>query len=463
MSLNGLSLPLPQRLIEQALAEATAEAIRRKAGNKHWRQIARPNQLPPEGQWRAWLLMAGRGMGKTRVGAEWVIEQVTQHGKRRVALVAETAADARDVMVEGESGIMACSRSEFRPLYEPSKRRLTWPNGAIATTYSGDKPDQLRGPQHDAAWIDELAKFRYAARTIDNLELGLRLGNSPRMVITTTPRPIDVIRRMLVDPLTIVTRGTTYENIDNLPADFRTRILQRYEGTRVGRQELYAEILDDVEGALWKREWIDVNRMEEIPTALVRVVVAIDPAMTSNEDSAETGIIVSGRGMDGRGYVIDDVSLRGTPDAWAKAALRAYRTHRADAIVAEVNAGGEMVEHTIRTVEGGATIPFIMVHASRGKATRAEPVSALYEQGRVSHVGSFPTLEDQMCSWTPGETSPDRMDALVHGLTELGISEYFVLAGLVGQVSPQSQSRFVRGELEGSRWGRGDESRSWHR
>ena len=227
--------------------------------------------------------------------------------------------------------------------------------------------------------------------------------------------------------------------------------------------ELEGEIIDDAEGALWKREWIDVNRMEEIPTALVRVVVAIDPAMTSNEDSAETGIIVSGRGMDGRGYVIDDVSLRGTPDAWAKAALRAYRTHRADAIVAEVNAGGEMVEHTIRTVEGGATIPFIMVHASRGKATRAEPVSALYEQGRVSHVGSFPTLEDQMCSWTPGETSPDRMDALVHGLTELGISEYFVLAGLVGQVSPQSQSRFVRGELEGSRWGRGDESRSWHR
>jgi predicted phage terminase large subunit-like protein len=268
---------------------------------------------------------------------------------------------------------------------------------------------------------------------------------------------------MLVDPLTVVTRGSTYENIANLPADFRTRIIQRYEGTRVGRQELHAEILEDVEGALWKREWIDASRMDEIPTALVRVVVAIDPAMTSNEESAETGIIVTGRGQDGRGYILDDVSLRGTPDAWAKAALRAYHRHRADAIVAEVNAGGEMVEHTIRTVEGGANVPFIMIHASRGKATRAEPMSALYEQGRVSHVGSFATLEDQMCSWVPGEVSPDRMDALVHGLTELGISEHFAPAGLVGQVSPQSESRFVRGELEGSRWGRGDESRSWHR
>ena len=436
--------------------------LKRRQMARPWREVARPNQLPPEGRWRAGRVLAGRGWCKTRLGAEYVIEQVTQHGKRRVALVAETVADARDVMVEGHSGILACSRSEFRPAYEPSKRRLTWPNGAIATTYSGDRPDQLRGPAHDLAWLDEGAKFRYAVRSVNNLELGLRLGDNPHMVMTTTPRPVDWIRKMLLDPLTVVTRGTTYENIDNLPADFQTRILQRYEGTRIGRQELHAEILEDVEGALWKREWIDAHRMDELPTALVRVVVSIDPAMTSGEESAETGIIVTARGQDGRGYVLDDVSLRGTPDAWAKAALRAYHRHRADAIVGEVNNGGEMVEHTIRTVEGGATVPFIMIHASRGKATRAEPVSALYEQGRVSHIGMFSALEDQMCSWVPGETSPDRMDALVHGLTELGIAEYFAPAGLVAQASPEAPSRFVRGELEGSRWGRGDAERSWH-
>ena len=379
-----------------------------------WRFWARPDQLPPPGDWRIWLILAGRGFGKTRCGAEWCLDQIRQ-GRQRIALVGETKADVRDVMVEGESGILAVS-GQNRPLYEPSKRRLTWSNGAVAICYSGDEPDQLRGPQHDAAWLDELAKYRYAEDTWSNLDLGLRLGESPQAVVTTTPRPVPIIRELVEDALAVTTRGSTYENLPNLAESFAARIIARYEGTRLGRQELHAEILDDVPGALWQRAHIDDARREK-PPPLERVVVGIDPAVTSGEDADETGIVVCGKAGD-RAYVLEDISGHYTPSEWATEALRAYYRHNADRIVAEINQGGEMVEHTVRTIDKNAS--YRGVRAARGKITRAEPIAALYEQGRVHHCGMFAPLEDQLCTFTPDtRDSPDRLDAAVWALTDL--------------------------------------------
>ena len=381
-----------------------------------------------------WLILAGRGFGKTRAGAEWVREQV-EHGKaRRIALVAETESEARDVMVEGESGILAISPPDFRPLYEPSKRRLTWPNGSIATLYSGDEPDQLRGPQHDAAWADEPAKWKTASETWDNLELGLRLGSRSRVVATTTPRPIKLLRDLLKNPRTAVTRGSTFDNATNLPLNFLSSVRAQYEGTRLGRQELYAELLEDTPGALWQRQQleechVDVKRIPEMQ----RVVVAIDPAVSISQEANETGIIVAGKGVDEKGYILADLTCKLSPDGWARRAVHAYRTWKADRIIAEVNNGGDLVEATLRMVD--STIPFRQVRASRGKVVRAEPVAALYEQGRIHHAGHFDQLEDQQCSFTPENiagNSPDRVDALVWAVTELflhdrsyGLLEYF--------------------------------------
>ena len=384
-----------------------------------WRGwLARPNQLAPPGDWRVWLILAGRGFGKTRAGAEWVREQVESNRVGRIALVGETSADVRSVMIEGESGILAISPPHFMPLYEPSKRRLVWPNGAVATAYSGDEPDQLRGPQHDAAWADEPAKWKYAVEAWDNLEFGLRLGGSPRVVATTTPRPIKLIRDLMADPMTVVTRGSTYDNLAHLAPSFLDRMRKKYEGTRLGRQELHAEVLDDVPGALWQRQTLDRDRRNRLPE-FQRVVVAIDPATTSGEDSDETGIIVAAKAADGHAYVLEDLTCRFSPDKWAQRAVSAYYRHRADRLVAEVNNGGDMVERVIRTVD--PDIAYKAVKASRGKTVRAEPIAALYEQGRVHHLGLFPALEDQMCSFTPDqfEGSPDRVDALVWCLTEL--------------------------------------------
>ncbi len=366
-----------------------------------------------------WLLLAGRGFGKSRTGAEWVREQVESGRSRRIALVAPTAADVRDVMIEGESGLLAICPPWNMPVYESSKRRLTWPNGAIATTYSAEEPDRLRGPQHDAAWCDEVAAWRYP-ETWDMLMFGLRLGVDPRCVVTTTPKPIPIIRNLLKNPTTAITRGSTYENRANLAEAFFEQIVAQYEGTRLGRQELYAEVLDDVEGALWTRALIDQHRVKVAPE-LKRIVVAIDPAITASDDSDETGIVVAGLGVDNHGYALDDLSLRASPDGWARRAVEAYHARKADRIVAEVNQGGDMVEYTIRTVDPRASIK--KVHAARGKQTRAEPIVALYEQGRIHHVGVLPQLEEQMCNWVPGMDSPDRMDAAVWAFTELMLGQ----------------------------------------
>jgi phage terminase large subunit-like protein len=408
--------PAERNSILSTLTEAEAEAL-----IYDWSFWARDKQLAPAGEWETWLIMAGRGFGKTRTGAEWIRDQIEQQGKRRLALVARTAADVRDVMVEGESGILAISPPWNRPHYEPSKRRLIWPNGAIATTYSGDKPDQLRGPQHDGAWCDELAAWRYP-ESFDQLQFGLRLGDNPQVVVTTTPRPIQVIRDLIKDTATVITSGSTYENVANLAPRALDRLRRKYENTRLGEQELYAKLLDDNPFALWKRATIDQLRVTQHP-ALTRIVVAIDPqAKKSSEkrdmdETSETGIVVAGISADGHGYILDDLTIDGTPDQWGRAAVTGYHKFEADRIVAEVNQGGDMVEFTVKTIEPG--VPFKQLHASRGKHTRAEPVAALYEQSKVHHVGMFAELEDQMCQWVPGDDSPDRMDALVWALTEL--------------------------------------------
>jgi phage terminase large subunit-like protein len=397
-----------------------------------WDFWARPNQLIPQGDWNTWLILAGRGFGKTRMGAEtirsWVCGDTPLAPGRysRIALVAETAADARDVLVEGESGLLAVHPSDFRPTYHPSKRLVVWPNGARAWLYNAVEPDQLRGPQHDAAWCDELAKWQRAQDTWDQLQFGLRLGEHPRCIVTTTPRPIPVVRKLVADQDTYVTRGATFDNASNLASPFLKQIQDRYGGTRLGRQELEGEILEDIPGALWTRESIDNYRKKEAPD-MERIIVAVDPAASSNEGSDETGIIVVGisRDTDGyaRGYILADGSLRGTPEEWARQAVRLYREYDADKIVAEKNNGGEMVSSVIRSVD--RSVPVTLVHASRGKYVRAEPISSLYEQGRIHHVGRFDALEDQMCLFSIDNLrdsnfgSPDRVDALVWGLTEV--------------------------------------------
>jgi phage terminase large subunit-like protein len=344
-----------------------------------------------------------------------------------MALVARTAADTRDVMVEGESGILSISPPWFRPKYEPSKRRLTWPNGALATLYSADEPDLLRGPQHDGFWADEVAAWRFVDAW-DQLMFGLRLGHDPRGVVTTTPRPTKLIRELAASKTTRVTRGSTRDNQANLAASFLVKIVEKYQGTRLGRQELEGEILDDNPGALWRRSNIDENRWKTALPDLRRVVVGVDPAVTNNAKSDETGIIVAGRDSQNppHFYILDDESQSSTPDTWARASVMAYLRHDADRIIGEVNNGGDLVETVIRHVRindrpEGQNASYKSVHASRGKAIRAEPISALYEQNRVHHVGSFPILEDQLCDWDPTESkdSPDRLDALVWALTEL--------------------------------------------
>lgn len=395
--------------------------------NHDWGFWARPNQTPPEGDWNTWVVLAGRGFGKTRMGSEWIRKLAHDNPGCRIALVAETAADARDVMIKGDSGLLSVDPTLNEDCWSPTNRCLSWPNGSKAYTYNGTTPDQLRGPQHHFAWVDELAKFEYMQDAWDQLMFGLRLGEHPQVLVTTTPRPLPLIKKLVEAEDTVVTRGSTLDNAINLADNTVRALYDRYAGTRLGRQELEGEILGDIPGALWRREDIDSTRLKEAPEDLIKVYVAVDPATSSDERSDENGIVVVGlaRDKDGyaRGYILEDGSLKGTPEDWAKRAVTLYRKWSADKIIAEKNQGGLMVESVIKAQD--RSVPVKLVHASRGKVIRAEPISALYEQGRVHHVGMFPELEDQMCSFSVDNVrnhstgSPDRVDALVWGLTEI--------------------------------------------
>jgi phage terminase large subunit-like protein len=389
-----------------------------------WSFWARPSQMPPDSDWSIWLLLTGRGFGKTRAGSQWVIEQAKKPSTR-IAMVGRIPADARDVMINGESGVLASSPPDFRPIYTPSKRLLTWPNKSEAHVYSSETPDDLRGPNFHCAWVDELAKFRFAQETWDTLVMSVRLPPDPRIVITTTPRPIPLVKQLITEKTTHVTTGTTFENQTNLSGKFFDRLITRYEGTYLGKQELEGRLISDRPGALWTREVLEQCRVKTVPD-LSQVVVAIDPPATAGTESAEAGIVVVGRGTDQCCYVLMDASRHSTPDEWGKHAVRMYDQFKASSVVAETNQGGDMVGFTLRECAKALhrdgqrvndVVPYTPVHASRGKFTRAEPVAALYSQGRVKHLGLFADLEDQLTSWVPGEKSPDRLDALVWGVT----------------------------------------------
>nr|WP_225899618.1 terminase family protein [Croceicoccus gelatinilyticus] len=393
----------------------------------HWELWARPQQLPPKDDWRIWLICAGRGFGKTRAGAEWVRAVARRDPNARIALVGASLSEARSVMVEGESGIMACCPPRFRPTFEPSLRKLTFPNGAVATLFSAAEPESLRGPQTSHAWCDEIAKWETAGnraeKAWDNLMLGLRLGENPRVLATTTPRAVPLMQRIVdgrAGGQTAMVTGRSRENAANLPSRFLRDIEATLGGSALGRQELDGELLTDVEGALWTRTLLEQCRGKSAP--LSRVVVGVDPPASSNGDAC--GIVVVGVGEDGLARVVADCSVtKPSPERWARAVANAAANWNADRVVAEANQGGAMVESVLRAAE--VNLPIRLVHASRGKVARAEPVAALYEAGRVFHVGTFPELEDEMCALDMGGEyhgpgrSPDRADALVWALTEL--------------------------------------------
>lgn len=401
------------------------------------RPHARGSQNPPPADdvdWLVWLILAGRGYGKTRVGAEYTADQLRRHDRWRWALIGSTFTDGRDTMVEGESGLLrvlppsALIDGSTERSWNRSLGELKLANGSQAKLFTSERPRQLRGPQHHGAWGDE--PFHWADAhlgdaddsTFSNLLLGLRLGAHPRLVLTSTPKRVKLLvgtserPGVMKQPTTVVTRGSTYENLDNLAPTFRAQILSKYEGTTLGRQELHAEVLDDVEGALWTMATIEAGRVDASPS-LVRIVVAIDPAATSSEGADDTGIVVAGRAADGQFYVLEDASMHGSPDAWASRAIDRFDHYDADRVIGEANNGGDMIEALLRTKR--PTLSYTKVHASRGKHTRAEPVAALYEQGRVHHVGLFVDLEDEMTTWVPGNDSPDHMDALVWAITSL--------------------------------------------
>jgi phage terminase large subunit-like protein len=394
-----------------------------------WSVWARPDQLPPPGDWRTWLLLGGRGSGKTRSASEWIRNEVETGRRRSIGIIGPTADTLRRDVVQGISGLIEVSPPWFKPTHEPSQRRIVWPNGAVAHLLSSEEPDRIRGPNLDAFFGDELTSWSNAVACWDNLQFALRIsgpkGDAPAGVVSTTPKRGHVLMRSVkAEAATVTTSSKTADNGANLDKATLRYLQAKYGGTTVGRQELDAEILEDVDGALWSRALIDSSRVEpgNAPD-YKRVVVAIDPAGGSGRKNDETGILVAARGADGHGYVLRDLSGRFSPERWARRAIEAYHAHRADRIVVEANFGGEMVVATIRAVD--PNVPVKTVHASRGKQVRAEPVVAMYEQRRVHHVGNFPELEDQLCGWDPTESgsSPDRLDALVWAITELMIDD----------------------------------------
>lgn len=388
-------------------------------GRIRWQLQARPEQLPPDTDWWLWVIVAGRGFGKTRTAAEWMAHEMVTRPMTRWAVIAPTFGDCRDTCIEGESGLLAVLDHSVRS-YNRSTTEVILKNGSRAKSYAAVVPDRLRGPQFHGAWLDEPASFRYGMQVWNTLQPALRLGETPKVVATGTPAPVPLMREFFAridGTRAVMTRGRTLDNAENLPDILLDELQRRYGGTRLGRQELEGELLEDVEGALWSYELATRNRRDE-PPELERIVVSIDPAMTSKDSSNETGIIVAGVDSEQRGYVLEDLTLIASPLDWASKAIEAYHRWDADAIVAETNAGGDMIIQTIRTVDPNVRV--IGVHASRGKATRAEPIVALYEQNRVVHVGKFPALEEQMASWVPGlMDSPDRVDALVWAFTNL--------------------------------------------
>lgn len=410
------------------LAEAEREAWFRRLSEKEaeakltdWSFWRRPEQAAPEGDWRVWLLMAGRGFGKTRAGAEWVRGLAESHPGARIALVGSNLGEARSLMVEGESGLLAIAPDATRPAFEPSLRRLSWPNGAIATLYSAAEPESLRGPEHHFAWADEIGKWERGSDAWTNLALTLRIGDAPRIAATTTPRPSPLLLKLAREAGVVVRRGSTAANAANLAETWLAAMQAVYGGTRLGRQELGGELLAEAEGALWNHALIERCRGQSVPP-LRRVVVGVDPPAGLDGDAC--GIVAAGLGEDGRAHVLADASVAGrSPEGWARAVAETARAWAADRVIAEKNNGGEMVAAVLRAAD--IALPVTLAHASRGKAARAEPVAALYETGRARHAGLFPELEDQMCGLVPGGAyagpgrSPDRADALVWALTEL--------------------------------------------
>jgi phage terminase large subunit-like protein len=417
MNSNQLNNRTPsQKAIEQASRIA-------------WQKAARKEQLPPDSDWHIWLYMAGRGAGKTRTAAEWLAWEAVSQPETRWAIVAPTFSDARDTCAEGESGVISVlQRYNMLEHWNRSMGEIILTNGSRMKLFSADQPERFRGPQHHGAWCDELGAYRYSDAW-DQLQFGLRLGDKPRVVVTTTPRPTPLIRMLAgrKDGSIVITRGSTFDNAANLAPSALLELQARYNGTRLGRQELYGEILDDVEGALWTKGIIDRNRVEKAP-AMSRVIVSIDPAVTNTKDSDETGIIVAGCDTGGHGYVIADYSFKGSPLEWASKAVEVFDKHKADSILVEVNQGGDMVTAVLKQVRH--SLPVREVRAHVGKKLRAEPVAAMYEQGRVHHVGEFALLEDQMTVWTPNDPdSPDRIDAMVQAFSDLlgtsSVSNYF--------------------------------------
>jgi len=421
-------------LLEMSAAERQAALVRLSEHERselrfHWKVWARPEQLPPQGDWRTWLVMAGRGFGKTRLGAEWVRQVAHEHGEARIALVGASLAEARAVMVEGESGLLACCSARRRPKFEPSLRRLTWPNGAQATLYSAAEPESLRGPQHSHAWCDEIAKWdnssSRAMNAWNNLVLGLRLGAAPQVLATTTPRAVPLLQQLLTEEDAAVTRGRTADNKDNLPERFLKDMRRSFGKSALARQELDGELLTDMEGALWTRALIESVREVEASSEAVRTVIGVDPPASAAGDAC--GIVVVQLGADGVARVVADATIeKASPEKWARAVADAATQWRPDRVVAEANQGGAMVESVLRAA--AINLPIKLVHASHGKVARAEPVAALYEAGRARHVGAFPALEDQLCGFIVGGgyqgpgRSPDRADAAVWAMTELMLS-----------------------------------------
>jgi phage terminase large subunit-like protein len=410
--------PEERARILSELSEADAAALL-----FYWPMWARPDQLPPQGAWRNWLLLAGRGSGKTRAALEFARSEIENGRARSVALAAPTQLHARKILVEGESGILAICPATFRPVYEAASLRLQWPNGAVAHLVSSEVPDRIRGQNLDLIVADELCAWQGPGEFWLQLQLALRLrgpaGNAPRSAIATTPKNIPLLRELLADPGTITTHATTFDN-PNLSPEAVAALRKRYENTSIGRQELLGELLLDQDSALWQRAWIDKARVSAAPDDLIRVIVAVDPSVSATGAGAETGIIIAGKDSTGDVFILSDFSLRGSPESWARRVVSAYESFQCDAVIAETNNGGALVASVLHSV--GFTGALKMVSASRAKQTRAEPVSALYQQGRVHHCSVMPELEDSLCSWVPGEgPSPDRLDACVWACTELAL------------------------------------------